>query len=233
MCETERMKEEAEIDRLPLDLLAHIFVMITSFTDLAQASGVCKKWKQGVKQSLARRESLSFSGRKMDDDSTARLVRYAYSLKDLDISRSRWGCQITDNGLYRISLAKCVSNLTSISLWGMTGITDKGVVQLISRAHSLQHLNVGGTFITDESLFAIADSCPHLKTIVLWSCRHVTEGGLLVLVNKCRKLQSINVWGTRIPVDCFIGLLTISPALQIKTRGLLLNVGSTSLWPVA
>ncbi|XP_059456343.1 F-box protein At5g67140 [Corylus avellana] len=226
------MKGEAEIDRLPLDLLAHIFVMITSFTDLAQASSVCKKWKQGVKQSLARRESLSFSGRKMDDDSTARLVRYAYSLKDLDISRSRWGCQITDNGLYRISLAKCVSNLTSISLWGMTGITDKGVVQLISRAHSLQHLNIGGTFITDESLFAIADSCPHLKTIVLWSCRHVTESGLLVLVNKCRKLESINVWGTRIPVDCFIGLFTISPALQIKTGGLLLNVGSISLWPI-
>lgn len=32
------MKEEgeAEIDRLPMDLLAQIFVMITSFTDLAQ-----------------------------------------------------------------------------------------------------------------------------------------------------------------------------------------------------
>lgn len=28
--------EEAEIDRLPIDLLSHIFVLITSFTDLAQ-----------------------------------------------------------------------------------------------------------------------------------------------------------------------------------------------------
>lgn len=46
-------------------------------------------------------------------------------------SRSRWGCQITDNGLYRMSFAKCISNLTSISLWGLTGITDKGVVQLV------------------------------------------------------------------------------------------------------
>lgn len=46
-------------------------------------------------------------------------------------SRSCWGCQITDNGLSRISVANCVSNLTSISLWGMTGITDKGAVQLV------------------------------------------------------------------------------------------------------
>ncbi|GAB4848990.1 hypothetical protein Ancab_003803 [Ancistrocladus abbreviatus] len=224
--------EEAEIDRLPIDLLSHIFFIISSFTDLAQASCVCKKWRQAVKQSLGRRESLSFSGWKMDDDSTARIVRLAYSLKELDISRSCWGCQITDNGLYKISLAKCVSNLTSISLWGMTGVTDKGVVQLVSRATSLQHLNIGGTFITDESLFAIANNCPHLKTIVLWCCRHVTESGLIFLVNKCPKLQSMNVWGTRVPMDCFICLLTISPALQIKPRGLPPTVEAIPMMPV-
>ncbi|KAJ8437028.1 hypothetical protein Cgig2_010373 [Carnegiea gigantea] len=174
------VEEEAEIERLPIDILSHIFFLIPSFTDLAH-------------------------------------------------SRSRWGCQITDNGLYEISLADCVGNLTSISLWGMAGITDKGVIQLVSRATSLQHLNIGGTFITDESLFAIGNSCPHLKSIVLWSCRHVTEIGLMFLVNKCRRLQSINVWGTRVPVDCFMGLLTISPALQIKSTGLMLNTQAISV----
>ncbi|KAJ7952836.1 F-box protein [Quillaja saponaria] len=226
------MGEEAEIDRLPIDLLAHIFLLITSFTDLAQASIVCKKWKKGIKQSLAQRQNLSFAGWKMDDDSTARLVLLAYNLKELDISRSCWGCQITDNGLYQISLASCISNLTSISLWGMAGITDAGVVQLISKTKSLEHLNVGGTFITDESLSAIARSCPNLKSIVLWSCRHVTENGLLLLVGKCRKLESINVWGTRVSVDCFNSLLTLSPALQIKPTELVLNVGSSSMLPV-
>ncbi|GKU94764.1 hypothetical protein SLEP1_g8210 [Rubroshorea leprosula] len=37
-----------------------------------------------VKQSLARRETLSFAGWKMDNDSTARLVRHAYSLKEVN-----------------------------------------------------------------------------------------------------------------------------------------------------
>uniref|UniRef100_A0A9I9E866 F-box protein n=1 Tax=Cucumis melo TaxID=3656 RepID=A0A9I9E866_CUCME len=59
--------------------------MITSFTDLAQACGVCRKWKEGVKLSLGRRNSLSFAGWKMDDNSTARLIRHAYSLWELDI----------------------------------------------------------------------------------------------------------------------------------------------------
>ncbi|CAJ1929563.1 unnamed protein product [Sphenostylis stenocarpa] len=210
------MEVEAEIDRLPIDLLANIFVLFTSFTDLAQASGVCRKWKQGVNESLAWRQNLSFAGWKMDDDSTARLVCHAHNLTKLHIPRSRWGCQITDAGLVRISFAKCVRNLTSISLWGLTGITDEGVVQLITRTRSLQHLNVGGTFITDESLFAIARSCPKLETIVLWSCRHVTENGLFALVDKCLDLKSMNVWGTRVPEECLNNLHILSPALQIK-----------------
>ncbi|KAF7851793.1 hypothetical protein BT93_L2648 [Corymbia citriodora subsp. variegata] len=214
--EEEEGDEEAEIDRLPVDVLAQVFVMIPSFADLARASGVCRRWKRAVKRSLGRRERLSFAGLKMDDDSTVRVVRAAYALRELDISRSRWGCHVTDEGLYRISLAKCTGKLTSISLWGMTGVTDQGVVQLITRANALEHLNIGGTFITDESLYAIANSCPNLKTIVLWSCRHVTQSGLLYLVNRCRNLKSINIWGTRVPLDCFVNLLTINPGLQIK-----------------
>ncbi|XP_068657654.1 F-box protein At5g67140 [Aristolochia californica] len=224
--------EYADIDRLPVDLLSHIFALISSFLDLAHASIVCRKWKQGVEQSLARRKSLSFAGWNMDDDSIARLVGIAYNLKELDISRSSWSCRLTDDGLYKISMAKCVSNLTSISLWGMVAITDKGVTSLVSSATSLQHLNIGGTFITDESLYAIADNCPNLKAIVLWSCRHVIGNGLITLVNKCRKLESINVWGMRVPVDCFISLLAISPALEIKPGGLQASVGRVSLWPV-
>ncbi|KAG8384362.1 hypothetical protein BUALT_Bualt04G0110200 [Buddleja alternifolia] len=225
-------EETTDIDRLPIDLLAHIFCLFTNFKDLAQSSSVCRKWRQAVKESLARKEKLSFSGWKMDDESTTRLVLLAYSLKELDISRSRWGCQITDYGLKQLSKAKCISNLSSVSVWGSTAITDKGVVQLISRATSLQHLNIGGTFITDISLFSIADSCPHLKSIVLWGCRHVTEKGLFVLVNKCQKLESINVWGTRVPLDCFIALLAISPALQIQPKGMLLNDQRYDMWPV-
>jgi hypothetical protein len=50
-----------------------------------RASTVCKKWKQGVKESLARKQNLSFAGWKMDDDSTSRLVSHAYNLRKLDM----------------------------------------------------------------------------------------------------------------------------------------------------
>ncbi|KAL0343711.1 UNVERIFIED_CONTAM: F-box protein [Sesamum angustifolium] len=149
---------EPDVDRLPIDLLAQIFALFTSFKDMAQTL---------------------------------------------------------------FSLVKCKLYIK--------GSEEK---EHVSRAASLQHLNVGGTFITDASLFAVADSCPHLKTIVLWGCRHVTEKGLLVLVNKCHKLESINVWGMRIPASCFVSLLTISPALQIQPKRMLLDDERFSMWPV-
>lgn len=62
-----------------------LFVFVIPFVCLLRVSSVCKKWKLGVKQSLARRKNLSFAGWKMDDDSTARLVGYAYSLKELEM----------------------------------------------------------------------------------------------------------------------------------------------------
>ncbi|KAJ3695463.1 hypothetical protein LUZ60_000840 [Juncus effusus] len=217
---------EGEIERLPIDLIAHIFSLLTSFKDLAQASGACRKWRWAVQESLAGRQRLSFADQRMDDEAMARFVCASYNLKELNISRSCWGCQITDEGLFKIASAKCVGNLTSISLWGMAGITDTGVIHLVSRTYSLQHLNIGGTFITDESLYAIANNCPNLKTIILWSCRHVTESGLIALVNKCRKLESINVGGMRVPLDCFIALLAISPALQLKSISQYLIAGT-------
>jgi hypothetical protein len=65
-----------------------------------------------------------------------------------------------------------------------------------------------------------------MQTIILWSCRQVTERGLIALVNKCRKLESINVGGMRVPLHCFTGLRTISPALQIKSIPQHLNIAT-------
>uniref|UniRef100_A0A453QU22 Uncharacterized protein n=1 Tax=Aegilops tauschii subsp. strangulata TaxID=200361 RepID=A0A453QU22_AEGTS len=87
----------------------------------------------------------------------------------------------------------------------------------VSRAHSLQHLNIGGTFITDESLYAVANNCTNLKSIMLWSCRHVTAAGLVALVSKCPELECINVGGMRVSPESFAGLLSISPALRIRS----------------
>ncbi|CAM6116383.1 unnamed protein product [Calypogeia fissa] len=201
---------------VPVDVLAHIFLQLSSFKDMASASRVCRKWKNGMTEALAFREKLSFAGWRADDCTVGRLVEGAWNLLELDISLGRWGSRITDAGLCRISKSKCCPNLTSISLWGVTGITDEGVVQLVTEAHSLEHLNVGGTFITDVAVLAIARQSKHLKVLNLWGCRHVTESSILALGRSCPELNSINVWGMNISRACELRLLTLNPHLQLK-----------------
>lgn len=212
------------IDNLPPDLIACCLLGLQSFKDLASASQVCRKWREGVQRALSFRVKLSFSGWRVDDDCVARLVEGACNLQELDISTSRWGCHITNCGLKRISLAACCPNLTSISLWGVTAITDEGVIELVSRATSLQHLNIGGTFITDISIIAISKCCKKLEVLNLWGCRHVTGNGLLALGSGCPNLFSINVWGLKIPLDLYTYLLSMNPNLHLK-------IGSVQLGP--
>ncbi|EPS63727.1 hypothetical protein M569_11057, partial [Genlisea aurea] len=156
--------EERPYDHhLPLHLLHSILASLACFRDLARASCVSRTWRQAAMESAASMEKLSFSGLKFDDDSVAKIVLRAHNLRELDVSASRRGCRLTDEGLKRMSEAKCVAHLTSISIWGSSDISDEGVVQMVSRAGSLQHLNLGGTSVSDISLFVVADSCPHLK----------------------------------------------------------------------
>ncbi|VAI70771.1 unnamed protein product [Triticum turgidum subsp. durum] len=62
-----------------------------------------------------------------------------------------------------------------------------------------------------------------LQSIILWSCRHVTEAGLVALVNKCPELECINVGGMRVSPESFAGLQSISPALRIRSIPQILN----------
>ncbi|KAH7447782.1 hypothetical protein KP509_01G121400, partial [Ceratopteris richardii] len=160
---------------------------------ISRASQVCRKWKEGVQHALKFRIKLSFSGLRVDDDCVAGLVEGAYSLRELDISTSRWGCHITDAGLKRISLAMCCPNSTSISLWGVTAITDAGVVDLVSKATSLQHLNIEGTFITDISIIAISKCCQRLKVSEYGTCRRGMENGQGNLIENGKKIRKVNV----------------------------------------
>jgi hypothetical protein len=51
----------------------------------------------------------------------------------------------------------------------------------------------------------------------------VTEAGLVALVNKCPELECINVGGMRVSPESFAGLLSISPALRIRSIPQILN----------
>lgn len=78
-------EEEPHVERLPADILAQVLSLLPSFHDLSMAGGVSRRWRRAVGRSLATRRRLSFAGQRTGDESTARLVRAAVNLRDLDM----------------------------------------------------------------------------------------------------------------------------------------------------
>ena len=105
-------------------------------------------------------------------------------------------------------------------------VASSTIISLVKYMHiMLQISDLGGVVDLPAFLLFCFHACMCTQSIILWSCRHVTEAGLVALVNKCRRLECINVGGMRVPPESFVGLLSISPALQIRSIHRILNAG--------
>eukprot|EP01034_Spumella_vulgaris_P031849 gene31849-39339_t len=73
-------------------------------------------------------------------------------------------------------------------------IGDTGVVRILTSCTNLQHINLSGTNITDESLNACM-FCPKLHTIKLIDCDVITDTGMCRMVGGCPLLKSVDLYG--------------------------------------
>lgn len=79
------------------------------------------------------------------------------------------------------------------------GVTDEGIVELVSSCVSLRTLDLTCChLLTDDALSAIADSCKQLKCLKLESCLLVSEKGFERIGTCCSLLQELDL------TDCSI-----------------------------
>jgi len=78
----------------------------------------------------------------------------------------------------------CPSNLASLDLSQVSGLTDPSVNQLLRARNNLatlKSLNLANTEVTDVSLRYVAQSLPALARLVLSNCSKLTDAGLVQL----------------------------------------------------
>eukprot|EP00966_Prymnesium_polylepis_P280190 6473639-Prymnesium_polylepis.1 len=109
--------------------------------------------------------SLSVAGCSELTDESIKAVAGCTSLTSLDVS----GCgKLTDEALQAIA-KNCM--LTSVNVSGCRNLTDEAIKALASRS-SLRSLNVAycGKLLTDDSIKAVAASCPSLTSLNAADC---------------------------------------------------------------
>jgi len=79
-----------------------------------------------------------------------------------------------------------------------TKVTGSELVRLCSKV-SFFELNLQGlSSLTDEDLYAIAESQPYLEVLYLSFCYKVTPKGLQYLAARCLNLQELHLFGLNV-----------------------------------
>ncbi|KAK4782548.1 hypothetical protein SAY86_016650 [Trapa natans] len=116
------------------------------------------------------------------------------SLKDLKALTSFRidGARASDCSLQ--SFSKNFKNLSEIGLSKCTGVTDIGIIQLVSGSSNLRLLDLTCCHsITDAAVFSVSNSCRNLTCLKLESCSIITEKGLYYLGSFCLLLEELDL----------------------------------------
>eukprot|EP00268_Persea_americana_P034521 TRINITY_DN3415_c0_g1_i13.p1 TRINITY_DN3415_c0_g1~~TRINITY_DN3415_c0_g1_i13.p1 ORF type:complete len:578 (+),score=80.25 TRINITY_DN3415_c0_g1_i13:522-2255(+) len=112
----------------------------------------------------------------------------ASNLQSLELSNT---C-VSDELLSVIGNHKLV--LLKLVLSGSHGFTFDGLSAAVLGQQSLQHLNLDGTgFLTDEMMSSLSEHLPHVFSIGLNWCTHLTSSTIFNLAKNCPSLEEISM----------------------------------------
>ncbi|KQK10895.1 hypothetical protein BRADI_2g56920v3 [Brachypodium distachyon] len=138
----------------------------------------------------------------LEDSAVEAVANYCHDLRELDLSRS---FRLTDRSLY--ALAHGCLHLTRLNISGSSNFSDAALVYLTSQCRNLKCLNLCGcvraasdralqaiarncdqlqSLNLDESVVALANGCPHLRSLGLYYCQNITDRAMYSLAANSR-----------------------------------------------
>ena len=128
--------------------------------------------------------------RKLTDRGVASLMTNCNNLSDIYLSY----CKALTDQIFVFMREYC-PNIRRINIQRCIGITDNGLANFAQSKHlKLQELILSDcSFLSDNAMKSIAESCPNLVILNISFCCTLTEGGILHLIDGCRKLTTFDV----------------------------------------
>mmetsp|Transcript_11221 Transcript_11221/g.34494 ORF Transcript_11221/g.34494 Transcript_11221/m.34494 type:complete len:385 (+) Transcript_11221:325-1479(+) len=206
-----------------------------SFVDRARVEAVSRQARDETRDPSYWREFCQLP-------SSQKLSRETQS-KNADALNGLCGCASGDVAFFSSflrktpSLAALVTLDLKFSAWGK--ITDASLHIVAARCPALARLDVGSSYITDDSikafarpaltsldigcckkmtdtaLLAIARNCPGLVSLRAMFCEQITDSSMVAIAENCPSLACLNLGGCRLLTSSTFGAVgTHLPALQ-------------------
>ena len=106
------------------------------------------------------------------------------------------------------------ANLTTLLLSGCEDITDATLIHLTQHCRQIENIDLSGCPVTDMGLSILSLNFPHLHTIVLRKCAHITDAGLLHISRNMPGLVKLVLSGTSVSDSVLQALATNNPLLN-------------------
>jgi len=128
------------------------------------------------------------------DESIKLLAQQCSLLQKIDIS---YCDRLTDVALKH--LANLCPALSDVNIHGSRRMTDEAVIHLVrTRGSSIRFLYIGSCpLLTDLSVIAIADNCPHLVKLDCSLIDNITDMSVMRLAEGCKELTHVNLYACK------------------------------------
>ena len=104
-----------------------------------------------------------------------------------------WCTGISTEALAKVGQSWC--DLRTADLSWCVGLEGEAISGLLENCAALRSINLSGCKIVDDTLFAVAASCPKLEVLQVVHCDGVTSQGISAVARGCRSLTLLNVTG--------------------------------------
>ncbi|KAF9321485.1 F-box and leucine-rich repeat protein 4 [Podila horticola] len=125
---------------------------------------------------------------RFDDEELIEFASHFPDLVQLSVSMHQF---LTSRAL--MGVAHYCHKLEHINLHFCLSLQSSGLRALLGASPSLRVLDLGLTEVLDADITLVAAQCPHLETLKLPFCSHITETSIRAIVSSCSRLLHLDV----------------------------------------
>ncbi|KAI7812025.1 putative F-box/LRR-repeat protein 13, partial [Triplophysa rosa] len=198
---------------LPNKLALKIFQSL-GVGDLLRCAQVCRSWK-AITQVSSLWTEMNFSSEScwITDETVGRLLR-AHRVYVTSVNLC--GCCTVFQGSSLRCISQC-KNLQELNLSECPNVNDEIIKMILEGCHSLLHINLAFTYITNTTIQALSRCCLTLRSLNLAYCTNISDEGLQYLTTGkgCHRLIQLDLSGcSQITADGFSYVADACGSLQ-------------------
>lgn len=182
---------EPPANRLPAEVLIGIFSKLSSPQDLLSCMIVSKRWARNCVDLLWHRPACTTWNKHSYICRTLSLTDPYFAYRDFirRLNLAALADSVNDGSVAPLSVCSRVERLT---LTNCDGLTDSGLIGLLTDSHNLLALDISGdTQITAASMMTLAENCRRLQGLNISGCTKISNESMVAVAESCKYIKRV------------------------------------------